>query len=202
MKYDQISLPIARLAFTESLFKPKESESGKLQYGCTLLYPKDVDLSALRKLVLDVAKMHWGDKAEEKIKNGVLKTPFLDGDSAQGCSKKTGKRHDGFEGHWFIRVTTGAEFPPKIVNQLLDDATKEQVYSGCYGIPVVTAYSWDSKTGSGISIGLTAIQKVKEGEKLNGGAFDPKQHFKVIETDGSLQDVDGVDTSGADALFQ
>jgi hypothetical protein len=182
-----VKTPLARLAFTQHLFKPQERDSGKKQYNCTLLFPKTADLSGLEKAVLDAAVEEWGDKAKELAKNGLIKNPFLDGDGPQGVSKKKGERYAGFAGHRFIRAMSGEDFRPKLVNRkVLPITSQDECYSGCYGYAVVHAFTWENKeNGKGVSFGLSMIQVAKDGERLGGlGGGEPEEHFEKLEDEG------------------
>ena len=168
---EDLKTPLARIAFADNLFTPQQRDNGKKQYGCSLLWPKGTDLSALQNAALEAAKEEWGDKAIEMIKNEIIKNPFLDGDSKQGKNKQTGEAHAGFPGTTFIRVISGEEYRPKLVNQkVLPITSKEELYSGCFGYAVVNAFTWENKeNGKGISFGVSMIQKAKDGERLGGG---------------------------------
>jgi hypothetical protein len=101
--------PLCRFAFTKGLFEVQTTESGKKQWNCTLLFPKDTSLEALEKAALAAAEQAWPGKAVGYLKDGTIKSPFLDGDGKQGRSKKTDETHAGFAGTRFIRVQSGED---------------------------------------------------------------------------------------------
>lgn len=185
---EDVKTPLARLAFTQSLFKPQVNEtSGRKNYGCTLLFPKGADLSALQNAALKAATDEWGDKAAQMIKDKLIHSPFLDGDGPQGKSKKTGEAHPGFPGCTFIRVISGEEYKPKLFDKKVIPITdQEGCYSGCYGVGVVNAFTWENREkGKGISFGVSMIQVQKDGERLGGaGGGDPDKFFESIPDDG------------------
>lgn len=171
---------LVRLSFTDSLFKPQKTQSGKEQYGCSIHYQKGQPLAAalmdktaitLQELALEAAKEEWGDKAVQMLKDGLIHNPFLDGDGPQGKNKKNGDPHKGFPGTVFIRCISGVDYPPKLVKKNGQvGATKDEIYSGVYGYAVVNAFTWENKEkGKGISFGISMVQCVKDGEKLGGG---------------------------------
>lgn len=182
--------PLARVAFANGLFKLREKASKKgirKEYQCTLLYPKGSDISSLQKLVGQAAEEAWPGKAKALAESGVLKNPILDGDGPQGASKKTGKRHEGFAGQHFIRVATGEDYPPKLVNQKVRPITSQsELKSGDYGYPVIHAMAWeDDEGGKGISFGISMFQKAKDGDALGGGdGADPDKMFEAIPDEG------------------
>lgn len=186
---ENLLTPQGRLAFTVDLFKARKDEtSGRERYGCTILFPKGTNLSALEKAALDAARGEWGDKAEALIRSGTIKSPFLDGDGPQGVSKKTGERHAGFAGHTFVRITANVDHRPQVFdrrrNPVMDAS---DCPSGYYGAAVVHAYTWEHATnGRGITFGVSMVQVQKEGELLGGGGpGSPDQWFEQIEDAGS-----------------
>ena len=193
-----LKTPLARLAFA-NLLTPRKNDQGKERYDCTLIFPKDADISALKNAVLQVAKDEWGDKGETLLKSGAIKSPILDGDGPQGLNKKTGERWAGYEGSYFIR--TGSMQRPKLVNKKLLPITEaDELYSGCYVYAVVQAYTWEHPSnGRGISIGLSMLQVAKDGERLGGGGANPDAFFEKIDDEGDNPKPAGSD--GAAALF-
>lgn len=184
---EDIKTPLCRFAFTRHLFKPQDRDNGKKQYNCTLLFPRTTDLSKLQEAVLKVAVEEWGEKAKQMAKDGLIKSPFLDGDGKQAMNKKSGERHAGFAGTTFIRVMSGEERKPKVYDAKVNPiGSEEDLYSGCYGYAVVNAYTWENKeNGKGISFGISLAQKAKDGEKLGGGGgADPDRFLDVIEDEG------------------
>lgn len=177
--------PLARIAFV-NLLKPGERLDSKTKqmaehYNCNLLWPKSEDLSVLRKMVVEAAVAEWGDKAKELLNNGAIRNPFLDGDGPQAVSKKTGERYAGFAGTTFARV--GSKQRPKMVTRRMEPVTtSEELYPGCYVYAVLNAYTWSTDTGRGVSLGLSMIQVVKDGERLGGGGGgDPDKFFEKID---------------------
>jgi hypothetical protein len=185
-----IKTPLGIISFSADLFKPRDRDNGTKSFGCTILFDKTADLAELQNLALSAAQAEWGDKAAQWIKDGLVKSPFLDGDGKQGLSKKTGERHPGYAGRTFIRCTSGENFKPKVFdkqrNPVMDaDGAK----SGSQVFAVVNAYTWDNATnGKGISFGISMVQVVKlaEGAEVLGGSGgpDPDQFFETIADEG------------------
>jgi len=200
---ENVKTPLGRFAFTGDLFKPREQESGKLQYGCTILFPKTTDIGVLKKVAAEAAKEKWGDKAVELLKSGAIRSPFLDGDSKDGLNKKSGERLAGFEGCTFIRPKSGEKYPPVVVGprkERIDDANA--FYSGVWGYAIVNAYAWEHpKNGKGISFSISAVQKARDDERLGGGGgIDVDAAFDTIEDTGNMASV-GASGDGAADLF-
>jgi hypothetical protein len=200
---EDLKTPLARLAFANGLFELQTTQSGKKQWNCSLLFPKTADISTLQQLAVDAAVEEWGDKAKQMIKDGIIKSPFLDGDGKQGKSKKTGEPHEGFPAHTFIRCTSGEDYRPKLVNQkVLPITSKDELYSGCFVFAVVNAFTWENKeNGKGITFGISMLQKAKEGDRLGGGGGgNPDEHFETIADEGDAPDTTKAG-QGAAGLF-
>lgn len=186
-----VKTPLATIAFSNSLFEPQVDEkSGKKSWTASLLWPKDVDLTALKQNAFEAAEAEWPGKAAAWIKDGTIKSPFLDGDGKQGRSKKTGEPHAGFPGKTFIRVKSGEDYRPKLVNKkVLPITSKDELLSGSKVYAVVNAFTWEnSEQGKGITFGISMVQCVKlaEGDEVlgGGGGGNPDDHFEKIDDEG------------------
>lgn len=199
---NEIKTPLCRFSFV-NLLKPRTNDEGKTQYSAALLFPKGSNLTELQEAAVAVAVEEWGEKAKQMIKDGLIKSPFLDGDGPQGLNKKSGERHDGFAGTTFIRVMSGADYAPKLVNRKLQPVTsKDEIYSGAYGHAVVNAFTWESpKQGKGVSFGISMAQVTKDGDRLEGGGGgDPTKFFDKIEDEGDAP-AETKSGQGAGGLF-
>lgn len=184
-----IKTGLVRTSFVQNLFEPRAAEEGGTEkYGCTLLVPKSdtATINALQdNIVAACVGANWGDEAKVRdlIAKGIVKLPVLDGDGPQGVNKKTGERHPGYEGHYFIRTSSGKDYPPQVFDEYVQKIASNdpsRLKSGDYGYAVIAAYSWDHpKSGKGVTFGISAIQKVKSGEALGGsGGVDAEKFFK------------------------
>lgn len=187
---EDVKTPLAIASFTADLFKARERDNGTKTYGATLLFPKTTDLSALQNVAVAAAVDEWGDKAKQWIKDGVVKSPFLDGDGPQGVSKKSGERHAGYAGHTFIRCTSGADYKPKVFDKKRNPVMDaDGCTSGSHVYAVVNAYTWENeKNGKGISFGVSLVQvaKLAQGEEVlgGGGGPDPDEWLETIDDEG------------------
>lgn len=202
---EEVKTPLAIVSYANNLFEARENEeNGQKSYGCTLLFKKGSDLSVIQNAAFSAAKEAWGDKAAEWLKNGVVKSPFLDGDGPQAISKKTGERAKGFAGHTFIRCKSGVDYKPKVFDKARNPVfEKAECPSGSHVYAVVNAFTWENaKNGKGITFGISLVQVVKkaEGEEVlgGGGGADPDKFFEKIEDTG---DAPATGSAGAAALF-
>jgi Protein of unknown function (DUF2815) len=198
---DKFKTPIGTLAFAQGLFVPKAViEGGPKKYGATLIFDKTVDMSGFQKAVREVADGAWGDKFDALRKAGMIKLPFLMGDSPQAHSKSTGELYAGFGADkFFIRPQSGEKQPPVI--RYLDPnipADETEIYSGCQGWAVLHAFSWWHQTGGqGISFGIDMFRKTGDGERLGGGGpVDAEKWW-----DGDVATAKAKNGNGAGSLF-
>lgn len=188
-----------RISYSQFCFEPNTNEQGRKQYQGTFLFPKTADKSALDAMVLEVLVEEFGGRMGgqagviEAIKAGVIKSPFLDGDGKQGRDKE-GKPKAGYAGHWFIRATSGEDYPPKmLISQrgAIVPGSKTDIKSGDYGFPVLNAYTWDNaKNGKGCSFGFSMFMKSRDGEAIGGagGPGKPDEYFEAIPDEGAAPD--------------
>jgi len=194
---------LVRAAFVNGLFELQEDEWGNKNWTCSLLIPKTESLAPYEKAAVEAAKAEWGDKALQMIKDKIIHSPFLDGDGPQGKSKKTGEPHAGFPGHNFIRVKSGADYRPALVDRqkvLITD--KSKLWSGCYGYGVLHCFTWDNpKKGKGLTFGISMFQSAERGDRLGGGGgVDVDKWAETIPDEGDAPDSTKAG-AGAGGLF-
>lgn len=203
---EDVKTPLAILSYASDLFKARERDNGSSGFGCTLLFPKSTDLSALEKAAIDAAVAEWGEKAKQQIKDGLIKSPFLDGDGPQGINKKSGERHKGYAGHKFIRCTSGADYKPKVFDKKRNPVMDaDEAPSGSQVYAVVNAYTWENeKNGKGISFGVSLVQVAKKavGDEVlgGGGGPDPDKWLESLPDDGDAP-AETKSGEGAGGLF-
>mgnify|MGYP006266411359 CR=1 FL=1 len=180
--------PIFRVSFPY-VFEPRD-ENGKNKYSITMLFSEDTEeigikavpavketLAELKKAVLQCAHDKWGEKLPAKWKN-----PLRDGTEKV---RDDGTFYDGY-GEGVIFCTAKTEYKPGIVdstNKPIVDTS--EFYAGCYARADVNLFAYDNpadKGGKGVSIGLTNIQKIKNGEPFRK-AVAPENSFKPIKVD-------------------
>jgi len=203
---EDIKTPLGIVSYAVDLFKARENDSGQVKYGCTILFAKTTSIAALEAAALAVAKEEWGEKALQWIKDGIIKSPFLDGDGPQGINKKSGERHAGYAGHRFIRASSGSDYKPKVFDAKrnpvmdLDGCTSgSQVYA------VVNPFTWENpKNGKGISFGISLVQVAKLATGFDvlggGGGPDPDKWLETIADEGDAPDATK-GGAGAGGLF-
>ena len=156
MKEAKFTTPEAVLMFP-SLFEPKAfEEGGKETYQCVLLFPKGTDITVITNAVKDCAAhgLRNPSGARNPIRSG---------------NEKVDEWGEIFRDAHYIRVSS--VYPPTVVDREKQEIIDpKQVYSGAFARAVCRCYSYDGKFGKGVSIGFDAVQILRDGERLGGGA--------------------------------
>lgn len=155
--------PVARLAFP-ALAEGKANKRGQIKFGGVLLIPKDSDITVLKQLVADVIKEVYGDKPRPPS----FKLGIKNGDEPNG----EGNIPKGFENNWVINATSN--YKPRFFDATASEILDPSIfYAGCYVRAQVNCFSYASDGNKGISFGISAIQFIRDGEKLAGSAPAP-----------------------------
>lgn len=168
-KRQSIITPEATAIFV-FVWEPRESmnEGGAAQYAISLLFKKSTDISALRKAVRAVGHAKFGEKL------GKLKDPFRNVDDMETPIP-------GFRGGVFI--TAKSKNKPGIVDADLNNITDPMdFYPGCICRASVVPFAFDKKGSKGVTFLLNNIQKLKDGERLDGRK-KAEDEFDAIDDD-------------------
>jgi len=146
-------------------------------YSCTLVFPPGTDLSALKEAALEAAREKWGDKAEAGIRAGKIRMPF-----------RTDAAEKGYpEGSIFINVKSKTK--PGAVSRYAGPDGKplriedeQELYPGCLVRASVRPFTYDTNGNRGVSFALNNIQKLGDGERLDGRRR-AEDEFEALETD-------------------
>ena len=176
-----IMTPEFRVAFPHvfTTAPPMAGSTGPAKYQVVMLFPKDADLSALKNAAGIAAEDKWGAEVIKLKEQGLLRSPFRDGDEHNAKRKATGKQPlSGYDGHIFISVSS-IEKPPLVDQNVQPIIIKEDFYAGCYAQAQVYAHAYNTAGNMGMTFFLNAIQKTKDGESF-GGKANPQDIFGSI----------------------
>ena len=174
-----ITTPEFRVSYP-NVFKPKMNElSNKEEFSLVALFPKNADLSKLKKAVDEAIVKKWGADKAKWPKN--IRLPFRDqGERIEDAKSKNKPAPAGHEAG-AVYLNLKSNMKPGLVdagmNEIIDET---QFYAGCFARASVSVYCYDQKGNRGVSIGLQHIQKLRDGESLGGRprveeAFEPIQ---------------------------
>lgn len=195
--------PVMRGSFLQNLFKAREQgkpPNVRRKFGATFIGENRLKTEkvcvmangtkvSLQDIVGTAIVEQWGAKGLERAKAGLIKSPFLAGDGKEARNKETGELHPGMgDGLFFIRAQANEDRPPKVSasNTSFIPATEEDVYSGCYGYPILNVFCWhNDENGDGVSFGIQMFFKTGDGERLGGsGGGDPDKWTESVPDEG------------------
>lgn len=205
-KSNTFKTPIARLSYTY-LFTPrlsKKSKPGdKAKFSTTALFlPKDkmsdqdrAFYDALMKGCLELAIEKIGrDKVAAMVKDGKQFLPFRKDIATQGFPE---------EFHDYIRPWSYQQ--PGIVSTFRDPQNGKPmaindpklVYSGIWARLTVAPFYFEAEGNKGIGLGLRNLQKVKDGDRLDGRT-NAEDEFEATE-DATADDMAALAGTGGNA---
>jgi len=156
---------VVRLSYAW-LNEPRANKKGVLKYGAQLIIPKDdtktiadIDKAIEEEFAANFAKL--GFKTAKLPKSSPsFKLPWRDGDEERD--------DDSVAGCMFINTTSDSR--PSVVNLKLQEIIDpHEIYSGMYARVSITVKEFTGEA-KGITCYLNHVQKVKEGDRLDGRA--------------------------------
>ena len=170
--------PPGRASYPQLVTPKSHSEGGEPQFSIVCMFDEETDLTELEGVIREVATEAFGAKAVNELKSGKLYSPIrTDGESkgypkgSRFFSAKT-KNRPGVVGS-----LAGEDGKPKP----LDDVAKE-IYAGCYIRASVAVFSFNRNGKRGVSIALNNVQKLGEGERIDG-RMRAEDEFEAVETE-------------------
>jgi len=178
--------PEGQLSFCDSLFEKRSMDGVKFNYGCTIIFD-DKHRAFFMDIIRRVIGQKWGDKGQRDFDKGLIKSPILEGDGPQAHSKQSGELWGGMgKGKFFIRPTAQEDAQPQVFYRSKHvQAPRAEIYAGVWGKGILNAYTYENPSGGrGVSFGIRAFQKFRDGEPLGGRQpFDPDKWIVDIEDD-------------------
>lgn len=171
---------LVRFSFVH-VFEPQKRDDGSDIYNATILIQKD-DKDTLKAIetAINAAKEkgiqeQWGGKLPKKYAD-----PLHDGEDKEDT-------YEGFDGVMYLNAKSNRR--PKVVDKHLDPILDaEDFYSGCYGIVTLSFWPYNRQGNVGVSVSLDNIMKVKDGERLGGGAASVEADFEGLGFDDDEDD--------------
>lgn len=152
--------PIGRVSYPY-VFNPQTNDEDKKTYSLTLLFDKTADLSEMRKAAADAEK----EFLKGKKPPAGWRSPFRDGDE-----KNADGEHPEYAGKIYVSFRATESRKPQVVDAQLNPISQEsgEFYAGCFAKVSYSAYGYKVKGNQGVAFGLGNIQKVRDGEPLDG----------------------------------
>ena len=159
--------------------EPKAVNGGTPKYSASLIIPKDdkITIAKINKAIEEAyeegqAKLRGNGKSVPPL--SALKTPLRDGDLER-------PNDPAYANAYFMNASsTNKPGAVDANNNLILDTS--ELYSGIYGRASVNFFAYNSSGNKGITCGLNAIQKLRDGEPL-GGHIDAEREFLDADDD-------------------
>lgn len=186
----KVVTPKARASYV-TVFKPKADKKGKEKYSICLVFYPSAETTAFEKAALQAVvaagRKKFGDKFDAMVKSGkvVLK-------GGKGASIRNDGMDEKYPGAAFYLNARNENRPAVVdanVQPILDPT---EFYSGAYCRASVTAFGYDTEGNQGVSWSLGNIQKIADGEHLDGRStadqdFQPLAGAELSEIDDLLK---------------
>lgn len=150
------------------VFEPQQfNGTGDFKYSVVVLIPKtDTEqVQKIRDLIEAESKEFIASHPKLKgVKPEVWTSPLQDGD-------KSG--NEDYEGMYYLNANRLERLGKPIVidRRKKPIETKEEMYSGCWGVASLSLFGYYSSAKmAGVAVGLNGVQKVTDDERLDGGA--------------------------------
>lgn len=177
-----------RLSYA-NLLVPRAIEAGQEPaYSAVCIIPKDSKdgKEAIRKL--REAQEAAAQEGQEKFgQNFAKKYKDLVRDADTHPDVDLDKNPE-YEGSYIVNVKNTRK--PVVVDQLKNPLhSSDDVYSGIYANVVLNTFPYKHPTGGmGVSFSLSAVQKVKDGERFDGASVNIDEEFDELEVDDTDAD--------------
>lgn len=175
-----------RLSFV-NLAEPKEDMQGVPFYGAQIIIDKN-DKRTVQAFEKAVAELRQDPKALAKVNNNAkaIQVPFRDGDTDPADS--VANAQEVYEGKYFVNAKNKRKVTclGKNKEHLEPFDIEEQLYSGCYVQAQLSLYVYNANGNKGVGVGLEAVRKVAEGDRLGGITI------KVDDFDDTLVEDDDI----------
>lgn len=150
------------------VFEPQQFQGvGEFKYSVVVLIPKTdtAQLQMIRETIEAESKEFIASHPKLKgTKPEVWSNPLQDGDKSDKA---------GYEGMYYLNANRLERLGKPIVidRHKRPIETKEEMYSGCWGVASLSVFGYYSSAKmAGVAVGLNGLQKVTDDDRLDGGA--------------------------------
>ena len=185
--------PEATLSFP-ALFAPRKvdpaDESEVPKYSATLIFDEEAQADplyvALKAAAVEAAVEEFGPDAQEMLVSGKLNWPFLAGKDASAPEGTTVLRVRSKNAPGVVSIIPGTDGRPAPITN------PEEMYAGAQVRASLGVFAYNMAINKGVSFGLNNIQKIADGERLDGRvpAADEFDADASLAADLSAMDAD------------
>lgn len=176
----KVTTPEAVLSYP-ALFEPKamKGSTQEPKYSAVFVFPAGTDLSALKAAAIEAGEDFFGGKEKfaALLKKSGTNWPFRTDGAEKGYP----------EGSIFISARSNSK--PGVVSRYAGVDGKptaitdpKEMYAGARVRATLTAFGFDNSGKKGVTFGLNNIQKLGEGDRLDGRT-KAEDDFEAMESD-------------------
>ncbi len=160
--------PVGRVSFPH-LFEPTLNDQGKKSWSLVLVFDKAAQATDEYKAMVAAVETAASEKFGQKIPSGVKRKSLEPKSGYPFTATAAKEQYFGWAEDGSVMVTLSSRYAPLALDrdktELLDP---EAIYAGCYARASYSCYSYSASGNEGVSFGLRAVQKVKDGEAIGG----------------------------------
>jgi hypothetical protein len=164
----KVTTPKAMLSYPHfAAPQPKKKPTDKSKYSGAFVFAPGTDLTEMENAVVEAASERWGTKAADMLKKGQLRSPFRRDAEAKGYESGSvfiNARSDNQPGLVYLWPEPGTDKPAKVEPEKITDV----FYAGAIVRAQLSAFTYDTDGNRGVSFGLNHVQKLAEGERIDG----------------------------------
>lgn len=164
--------PVGRISFPH-LFKPQQNDRGEDVWSLVVVFDKKAQASEEFKAMEAGVQASAAERFGAKVPAGVKRKSLEPKSGYPITLCETKPEWFGWAPEGAVMITFSSKYAPTVIDrnkqEILDS---KDVYAGQMGRVQWTTYAYDASGNQGVSFGLRAYQKVKDGEALSGGKPD------------------------------
>lgn len=161
--------PIGRVSFPK-LFEPSINDQGKKSWSVVLVFDKAAQATPEFAEMVKTIEQTAAERFGTKIPSGIKRKSLEPKSGYPITSTAAKEQYFGWADDGSVMVTLSSRYPALVVDRDKSEILEQdQVYAGCYARASYSCYAYSASGNEGVSLGLRALQKVKDGEALTGG---------------------------------
>jgi hypothetical protein len=166
---------------------PQTNDEGKEKYSGSFVFAPGTDKKPYQSALMTAAKEFFG----EKVKIGKVEMTLEQAIAAKEIAwpiREDVEKKGYAPGSFFINASSNrqpgcvynyaSKADPTRAAAIPQDKLEEDLYPGCYVRVSLNAYGYDRKGKKGVTFGLDNVQKLREGERIDGRP-KPEDDFSV-----------------------
>lgn len=179
MSKNQIT-PIGRVSFPH-LFEPTINDQGRKSWSVVLVFDKAAQDTDEFKQMVAAVEATATERFGQKVPSGVKRKSLEPKSGYPFTATSAKEKYFSWAEDGSVMVTLSSRYAPLVIDRDKSELLEaETVYSGCYARAAYSCYSYSASGNEGVSFGLRALQKVKDGDAL-GSARAEASDFDDID---------------------